>query len=769
MSIQNKKLNIVSDTNFDGNKITDAKINAQENTISNLEVSNFKSGVVQTVVRDGTYATDTSVPTEKAVSDALDKKQDGLPEQSSSAGKYLTTDGTTVSWGEVNANYLYDTKVLSQAISNKGWAYQCKSVRTDLAKADIPTVYEDIENKYLNVDKELSAFQKISINKNDTAFKYFYNDTTQKYYYINTGNPYKIYSSITPNLASTTLEYTGDNGCNCLCAGNNIIIVARYARRIDNVLYFDFDIFDKNLTFLRQITINAGTWTRNIPSINKLWFRRDTFICNMVASYGDNDSTQWVIILKDNTNITSGYIYRDFFGYTWRNSDVLEQDHCPITNVINDKYVYMLTNSRSGNRRIYKLDLDTNELTLCGSRPNGSLYTNMCYYNNKFYVAIHISYHLRFYESVDCSSWTEITMFDDENIGCIINLGSFCLCFGDYNVYSTTDFNTFTVYESNISTYSSLHNYFTNYIQSDDYFFVLCNINTSGTAPYNFFGSSLIPKVYTDNYTINGSTISIQYYKNEDWKICIAGENGTDDVNLDTVFNGLGYLNYWRLDRNGQTVTLPRNSNLYTQMFVGDNYDDTEDNLIVADWSATALKSELDIIPDQTGNSGKFLTTDGSTLSWAEVQGGTTIRQVDYYELAEVDDTTDITGTIEIDKDIYLGEITDDRVVKSYTYDGSVWKNDSNDTVSLTTLGIDISNATYSLNSSFDVYSVCLRNKTSFTMSRTITTVNCLYLNGNLQLKKDYNVTTTEIDGQEFPTIEFNDYTLKSTDSISII
>ena len=75
MSIDNKKINIVSDVNFDGNNITDAKINAQENTISNLEVSNFKSGVIQTTVRDTTNALDTTIPTEKAVSEALSNIQ----------------------------------------------------------------------------------------------------------------------------------------------------------------------------------------------------------------------------------------------------------------------------------------------------------------------------------------------------------------------------------------------------------------------------------------------------------------------------------------------------------------------------------------------------------------------------------------------------------------------------------------------------------------------------------------------------------------------
>jgi len=45
------------------------------------------------------------------------------------------------------------------------------------------------------------------------------------------------------------------------------------------------------------------------------------------------------------------------------------------------------------------------------------------------------------------------------------------------------------------------------------------------------------------------------------------------------------------------------------------------------------LKSKLDAIlavqtiPDQTGNNGKYLTTDGSSLSWATVTGGSGLSQ----------------------------------------------------------------------------------------------------------------------------------------------
>lgn len=54
--------------------LTNKTIDADDNTISDLELDNFKTGVVQTSVRASSSATNTSVATEKAVRTELDKK-----------------------------------------------------------------------------------------------------------------------------------------------------------------------------------------------------------------------------------------------------------------------------------------------------------------------------------------------------------------------------------------------------------------------------------------------------------------------------------------------------------------------------------------------------------------------------------------------------------------------------------------------------------------------------------------------------------------------
>lgn len=58
--------------------ITNKTIDADNNTISNLELDNLKTGVIKTTIRATGVAEDTSLATEKAVRTELDKKQDTL-------------------------------------------------------------------------------------------------------------------------------------------------------------------------------------------------------------------------------------------------------------------------------------------------------------------------------------------------------------------------------------------------------------------------------------------------------------------------------------------------------------------------------------------------------------------------------------------------------------------------------------------------------------------------------------------------------------------
>jgi hypothetical protein len=64
--------------------LTNKTIDADDNTITDLETDNFKSGVIVTSVAEAATASDTAIPTEKAVRDLVDGAVDGM----------VTVDGT---------------------------------------------------------------------------------------------------------------------------------------------------------------------------------------------------------------------------------------------------------------------------------------------------------------------------------------------------------------------------------------------------------------------------------------------------------------------------------------------------------------------------------------------------------------------------------------------------------------------------------------------------------------------------------------------------
>ena len=74
--------------------LTNKTINADNNTISNLVLDNFKTGVVQTVVRATTSAVDTAVATELAIAKGLAVKTEKFSAQNTA----LTASGGVCTW-----------------------------------------------------------------------------------------------------------------------------------------------------------------------------------------------------------------------------------------------------------------------------------------------------------------------------------------------------------------------------------------------------------------------------------------------------------------------------------------------------------------------------------------------------------------------------------------------------------------------------------------------------------------------------------------------
>lgn len=531
--------------------------------------------------------------TDLNIYEKIENKTDNFIEDSSV--KYPSSKALSDGLKSVEPN-LYDIKTLSQVIIDKGWTYLCNSTKQMLPKAKIPTAYDDIENKYSKVDKELSSFQHITINKGDLYRRFFYDKTTNKYYYLDGSNGFKIYKYDNPQLVNEQLVYQAESGVYgySIVAGENIIVVYAGNITIDGVTKNRYAVFDKNFNFLRYIYSDNPN-TRYSGYV--CFYKKGIFFFGYTLSAGDNHSISIIDYIYDNIDVSVVHYISTPFYQEWRNSDCFVGGSCCYTDLIDDKYVYILTNSRGERRRIYRFVIENNNFIIenIGTYQSGAK-ANLFYFKNKFYLFSEALFTgtKSIYESSDCSSFSRLRDVSFGNVKFSISLGDYCIICTDTTAYITYDMENFEIYEDNIGISA---NTILNFVNDPSYFYMLGSQSNYA----NFLGSTLVPKAYTDNYTINGTTVSIQYYKFEDWKICIS-DGGTNDTNLDTVYNGLGYENYWLLDLANEQLCLPRNSNLYTQMYVGDDYED----ITIPNGNSTRLLPQSNLITDMTSTSIAF-------------------------------------------------------------------------------------------------------------------------------------------------------------------
>ena len=217
------------------------------------------------------------------------------------------------------------------------------------------------------------------------------------------------------------------------------------------------------------------------------------------------------------------------------------------------------------------------------------------------------------------------------------------------------------------------------------------------------------------------------------------------------------------------------------------NVDNTSDvNKPISTATQNALNNKQDLLPSQSGQNGKFLTTNGTSLSWAEVQGGGSYvagAGIDEEELAEnnkialktnwvfrnnlyINENSSIpSNKITIDNDIFFEYINyPDNIFIGFQYDGTNWKVNDN-VVDLEDYGITI-DSSYSLSSddNFIVAGNYIANKNEFEV--IFLEFANVFLNGLLLCENiDYTLETIEMGIK----ITFIDYTLKATDRIQVL
>lgn len=480
--------------------------------------------------------------TDLNIYEKIENKTDNFIEDSSV--KYPSSKALSDGLKSVEPN-LYDIKTLSQAIIDKGWAYLCNSTKQMLPKNKIPTVYEDIEQKYLYSDKQPSSDFQLLINISannmlDMDDTYLYSTTTTDWFLKRT----RIDNLPTTNWEVVINSQVQANGqYNRLCVGEKIIIGC--FRGSNNAT--ETRIYKKSdMSLLKTYQTPYNSEFTGLCFCDRIWVNGTM---KFVVGYKDVEHTVnkcKLAIVEDNDTLTTTEYeipYR-YFG---------------VPTYINGYYVFMVKIGDGNSAHYYVRTQDFQVFTT--SSYTWSNYDSCSAVQKIGDKLLSISKRV---SSDNGVTWDSTSSIPD-------NLNMDNACRKENGIYSISRSGNYRImYTENINSFDIIYSSSTqkNYVyvnDSADMFFYAKN--------YEIYFLGYEKVAYTDTYTINGSTVNIQYYKYEDWKICIS-DGGTNDTNLDTVYNGLGYENYWLLDLTNEQLCLPRNSNLYTQMYVGDDYED---------------------------------------------------------------------------------------------------------------------------------------------------------------------------------------------------
>ena len=502
-------------------------------------------------------------------------------------------DGTEMDSVPVGNN-LYDIILLSQAIANNGWFFMGRTTRQDLSKNDVPTIYNDIKTKYDNCNSAPSSsytnwlignFLQYTLCIDDTYIYATNTDQNQQPTYLK-----RTLKSAFPttNWENTNIDVTQLKGYKAIEVGDNLIIFQARRQSQTNKIY----VYKKSdLSFIKSIDIknnwdnnNAVIHLINVNGIKTFFLSYKTENNNYVLSkMEDNVSATEIIIRTDLTSNIGLPAYDESSNTFWfwynryicKSSDEFQT----IENIKSSTFAYCMDEFPS----VYIKD-------------NVIMFTSMNRLGSQ-----------SFYSENGGVTWNNVknSYGNNINVGCLPYFDGETMYAQvwdsgyDTHIYKSTDLKTFTIFMSTETTGAGNEK--------------IVYEPTKNTLFHQDGGNirylGIVKTVYTDTYTINGVNVNINYFKYDDWKICLPA--GTNDTYLDTVYNFLGYLNYWRLDETNEIVSPPRNSNPYTFMYIGDNF--LEQNLpLDLNYSAVALKSDLSSVGLPTIS--YFENNSGSTL-----------------------------------------------------------------------------------------------------------------------------------------------------------
>lgn len=514
--------------------------------------------------------------------------------------KVKFSDGTELTTApDTSGNSLFDIKVLSQAVVEKGWIMLCRSGVHDmsphLTREIAPTLYENIFSKYNNAEKSFSPLtQGSNLKDSDNNYNTFdansfglcvFGDTTYGIF-INDYNTKIYYSSSYQSGATWTLLSDIDTFTALFKADNCIIALS------SNSVY--------------KINPSTNTITKignNIDSDGELGYKRVIFkLINGI-----------IYIIKKSTSTNTSNIYKRIYyvaddtttntlSYIGNYSRVV----CDLEYINNSWYIlarngttfYVYKGSDLNNKTL--TDTTKWELKLTYSNSNWNIDWNgeMFYGNNRlvmFFKRYQGNYDYVYTDDdfVTTNTITEIGLGTDE----------FCVLYFCNNVfYSISKPATFPyLYSCNIDNINNSLNwqYDTSItptpLVSDSNLIGLFLTDTlqlmavnlpSGTYRNFIYYRGYGNTIYTDTYKIDGNNVTINYFKyidefNQIWKIAFYQHS------IFTAYSALGYSQYWVIDTSSEEVYLPLNKQRYVQMYIGDDYIDDDTDLISDDVEPT--------------------------------------------------------------------------------------------------------------------------------------------------------------------------------------
>lgn len=507
---------------------------------------------------------------------------------------------------------LYDIKVMSQAIADKGFTFMCHTNRRDLAKSVVPTLYNDILRKYNSVDMETSGFQNLS----GGSFGYNSGGFHGDYFYcIRQENNWKLYKTHKNNLSSPIWEQVSNEELQFVVNGEfNCAFTNNYIAFMGNTYSSEYDMW---VCLLKLIDYDGNLIYEHTYPLNSMDI-------NFALSVVEDTDGQYLYISVGVRNSGNFDLSRIKVGNTV-NVEFVRNTTTYITNITKDRnYYYFIYANRTDDSSLARTTNWQNMQFLARCGGSYGIIGNVIR-TERSNTSAKISYDYgETWQNIDWNgdNFNRLTKFN--NIDKYI-----CVKNGTNNLYTTNDLINFTLLASNIS-------YYQNFSFNDDNTFII------GMADYNFVFSGMIKKQFTDTYNINGTTVNIKYYKYQDFKICLS-DGGTNDTNLATVYSYLGYYNYYRLDTVNETLSLPRNSNLYSMMYVGDNYQDTLDGI---SGNATRLLAQSENITI-TGATPTITISANKTYSFDTAITSLTISDVEVSALESVLYFTTGAGTIQ--------------------------------------------------------------------------------------------------------------------------